>query len=109
MAAQAVTELNRSSGNVELAALLAIRSLKSTYYPVADSALIQASRELYNQRTFSGHTDWVLSVAFSPDGKHILTGSFDHTARLWDVDSGQLVRTFSGHTDWVLSVAFSPD
>ncbi|HLY27920.1 MAG TPA: WD40 repeat domain-containing protein [Aggregatilineales bacterium] len=60
-------------------------------------------------RTFSGHTGAVMSVAFSPDGKEVLTGSADGTARLWDASSGQSLRTFSGHTDWVHSVAFSPD
>jgi len=49
-------------------------------------------------RTFSGHTNAVVSVAFSPDGRYALTGSADQTARLWEVSSGQSVRTLSGHT-----------
>jgi WD40 repeat protein len=60
-------------------------------------------------RTFSGHTSWVLSVAFSPDGGKVLTGGGDSTAKLWDVSTGACIRTFSGHTDSVLSVVFSPD
>ena len=51
----------------------------------------------------------VTSVAFSPDGQRVLTGSNDDTARLWDANSGNLLRIFSGHTDVVTSVAFSPD
>jgi Caspase domain/WD domain, G-beta repeat len=49
----------------------------------------------------SGHSDWVTSVAFSPDGRQALTGSSDKTARLWDVASGQQLRSFEGHGDGV--------
>jgi len=59
--------------------------------------------------TFKGHTDWVRSVAFSPDGQLIASGSDDHTIKLWRVSGGSLVHTLEGHTDWVRSVAFSPD
>ena len=59
--------------------------------------------------TFSGHTSFVQSVAFSPDGKLALSGSKDDTLRLWEVATGREVRTFSGHTSHVSRVAFSPD
>jgi WD40 repeat protein len=58
---------------------------------------------------FTGHTDQVFSVTFSRDGRFVLTGSRDATARLWEVASGQEVRRFSGHGDGVDAVAFSPD
>ena len=49
------------------------------------------------------------SVAFSPDGKTLASGSRDATIRLWDVSTSQQKATLEGHTGWVLSVAFSPD
>jgi WD40 repeat protein len=56
-----------------------------------------------------GHSDRVSSVAFSPDGRFVVTGSQDSTAKLWDVATGKELRTFGGHSHDVLSVAFSPD
>jgi WD40 repeat protein len=56
-----------------------------------------------------GHTDNVQSAVFSPDGKHIASGSRDKTIKVWDATSGQEVLTLKGHTSSVNSVAFSPD
>jgi WD40 repeat protein len=57
-----------------------------------------------------GHQESVGSVAFSPDGKHIVSGSEDETIRIWDADTGQsLMGPLEGHQDSVWSVAFSPD
>ncbi len=60
-------------------------------------------------RRFTGHTNGVNSVAFSPDGRFVLSGSWDEMLRLWEVESGQEVRQFTGHSGDVRSVAFSPD
>ncbi|MBL8424565.1 MAG: pentapeptide repeat-containing protein [Candidatus Accumulibacter phosphatis] len=56
-----------------------------------------------------GHSSWVSSVAFSPDGRRLLSGSYDETLRLWDAETGQEIRSFTGHQGPVASVAFSPD
>jgi WD40 repeat protein len=56
-----------------------------------------------------GHDNWVTSVAFSPDGKQIVSGSWDRKICLWDAASGQLIGSpLEGHRDSVTSVAFSP-
>jgi len=73
---------------------------------------VQTGRDL---QTFQGHTGEVQSVAFSPDGKSLLSGSGeygetrDYSARLWDVATGKELRRFEGHTSELTSVAFSPD
>jgi WD40 repeat protein len=56
-----------------------------------------------------GHTDYVLSVACSPDGQRVASGSEDHTIRLWDMKTGNVERVLEGHTQAVRDVAFSPD
>jgi WD40 repeat protein/mono/diheme cytochrome c family protein len=60
-------------------------------------------------RSFDGHTDTVTCLALSADGRYLLTGSDDHTVRLWDAEAGRIMRSFMGHTGFVKSVAFSPD
>ena len=59
---------------------------------------------------FGGHTDWISSLDFSPDGKWIVSASWDLTIRMWDAKTGFAVsRAFIGHQDRVVSVVFSPD
>jgi WD40 repeat protein len=60
-------------------------------------------------RTLEGHRSWVQSVAFSPVGQRLASGSCDNTIKIWDPASGQCLQTLQGHRDWVQSVAFSPD
>jgi WD40 repeat protein/predicted Ser/Thr protein kinase len=59
--------------------------------------------------TLSGHAWAVLTVAFSPDGKILATGSDDNTIKLWEVNTGQLISTLSGHSWSVVALAFTAD
>ncbi|KAK3360107.1 HET-R [Lasiosphaeria hispida] len=60
-------------------------------------------------QTLEGHRGWVQSVAFSPDGQRLASGSRDETIKIWDPASGQCLQTLQGHRGSVRSVAFSPD
>jgi hypothetical protein len=59
--------------------------------------------------TLNGHKGRVWSVAWSPDGKRIVSGSFDGTLKVWDVATGLETLTLRGHTGFVFSVDWSPD
>ncbi len=60
-------------------------------------------------RTLDGHSDWVLSVAFSPNGKILASSSADRTLKLWNTTTGELLHTLQGHSSWVNAVAITPD
>ncbi|KAK3346887.1 hypothetical protein B0T25DRAFT_462128 [Lasiosphaeria hispida] len=62
-----------------------------------------------HQQTLKGHSDNVMAVVFSPDGKTLASGSADKTIRLWDMATGTHQQTLEGHSDYVWAVAFSPD
>jgi len=60
-------------------------------------------------KRLTGHGHFVQDVAISSDGQFALSGSWDGTLRLWDLNTGTTTRRFIGHTKDVLSVAFSAD
>jgi WD40 repeat protein len=61
------------------------------------------------RKTLHGHTGEVQAVAVSPDGRRVVTGSNDQTARVWDAVVGRELITLTGHRAGINSVAFAPD
>jgi WD40 repeat protein/DNA-binding SARP family transcriptional activator len=94
--------------SAELAALLAIRGIRSQYTAQADSALQRASRQQFSDRIITT-PQRVDGFAVSADGHFLLAGSGDGDVRLVDVDSGEVIHTFPGATDYIPDVDFSPD
>src|SRR5206468_4258081 len=101
---------------------LAHREWQQGHVPRARRILDATRREfrgweydcLYNlahnpRQTLLGHTGSLTSVCFSPDGKHIVSGSLDQTVKVWDAATGQEILSLRGHTGAVTSVCFSPD
>ena len=106
LAGQAVASL----GSDPLAGLrLAIRAAEASPTSDAESALRAALTADPLRDTLHGVPGPASIAVFSPDGKLVVTGSGDRTARIWDVASGRGIQTLKGHTDVVSSAAFSPD
>ncbi|MEE8234785.1 MAG: WD40 repeat domain-containing protein [Nitrospirales bacterium] len=60
-------------------------------------------------KTFRGHTHGVWTVAFAPDGLTLASGGSDRYVRLWDIETGRVLKSLRGHTHDIRQVAFSPD
>jgi len=71
----------------------------TTSLALAEQPLVQKSSAPEPLQTLTGHDGAVRSVAFSADGKTLASGSFDKTAKVWDVATGQKLATLRGHGD----------
>jgi len=105
-AAEAAIRLNEK-GDSYTARKIAIEALDLAYTPQGESALRYAC--MYDNAILKGHNAYVNSATFSPDGRKILSASWDNTIRIWDANTGQCIDTLIGHTSSVKSAVFSPD
>lgn len=105
--AGAIARINIGEGPVN--AIAYSRSTNRIAVAAANSIYIYDASTYEKQMVFTEHTDSVLAVAFSPNGKLLVSGGSDKTVRLWHVDTGKLRRTREEHKAPVNTVAFSPD
>jgi WD40 repeat protein/serine/threonine protein kinase len=82
---------------------------KRSYTPESLSVFQEARATDTPVLALTGHGDRVRSAAFSPDGRHAVTASYDKTARIWDVSTGQQTMLLVGHAGRVTSANFSAD
>jgi len=80
--------------------------LKIVYQPQAVFKVRSITRCV---SSMEGHSEAILAVSFSPDGKRLASGSGDTTVRLWDMDTSTPYAECKGHKNWVLAVAWSPN
>lgn len=94
---------NRAAADANKAAQLERKQRKTTSTPPSQPTAWKFLR------TLTGHTNWVFSIAISPDGQTLVSGSADKTIKIWHLPTGTLLNTLIGHSEWVRSVAISPD
>lgn len=106
LATNAIAQLQ---SDPDLSALLAIEAWNTGQTIQAEYALRQSLPAAHVGAVLRGHTAAVRSVEFSPDGKWVVTASFDGAARVWKADTGGRVAELSGHSGPVHTAVFSPD
>ncbi|GHJ03916.1 hypothetical protein TPA0906_57810 [Streptomyces olivaceus] len=109
-ATRSLTEQSRQQANADpaLAARLALAAQRISATPQTRAQLL-ATVSSPSRAIFTGHTAEVGSVAFSPDGKTLVTSGHDSTIRLWDMAGRRQIASLDGRSSQTHTAAFSPD
>ncbi|KAI9727364.1 MAG: hypothetical protein M1834_008435 [Cirrosporium novae-zelandiae] len=87
------------------------KSIVRALYPQKNDevSVVSGVEQQWNSilQTLEGHSRTIRTIAFSPDGSRLVSGSWDCAVRVWDVSTGRLDYILDGHLDWVSTVAFS--
>ncbi|VDP04058.1 unnamed protein product [Soboliphyme baturini] len=94
------------SDTIDLDSVNTEKILEITYQPLA---LFRVQAVTRCSSSLPGHAEPVISAQFSPDSKHLASGSGDTTVRLWDLNTETPEFTCKGHHNWVLCICWSPD
>ncbi len=105
----ALFELDRSPEQAILLALAALATDGNAQAPAVIRSVNAVLDGVRLRHVLRKHTDRLSAITFSPDGQTVLTGSYDGTARLWDLATGEPLRVLAGHSEHVVCVAWSPD
>ena len=105
----AAASVNNLQVDPERSVLLALQALDEVDTLEARNALHRAIPELHMLLNIPAYPGGVPGVAYSPDGRWIASMGAQQEVKLWDANSGELVRTFLGADEFSSSVAFSPD
>lgn len=120
LASNANSQLNV---NTELSALLAIEAVKVSRTAQSEEALRQAAFEsrlkavmkvydgsiAVSDLPYGNHESYVSDAVFSPDGRYVVTASYDAKPRVWEAQTGRVVATMEGNEDAISHAEFSPD
>lgn len=111
----AAAAINNLEIDPQLSIMLALEAVKESRAAGAfdsaeiESALHQAVQFSKQRLVLRGHTRGVYGTAFSPDGTRISTAGKDGTIKIWDAQTGNLIRTLEGHRDEVVVAIFHPN
>jgi WD40 repeat protein len=104
----------RAEKDFNKATKLKLRQTSQTYQPAPEPTPTPEPTANFNgpwrcAGTLQGHTDTISSIALSPDGRMVVTGSYDRTVIVWQLSTGRILHLLGGHTGRVYGVDVSPD